>query len=268
MSPWAPGHARRHAAWALRPDTASDLLECFFSFHLFPFVSILNVTRRHRLLYISRENHCRAKVQQLDAPWESSHTKMLHKLAPIRSMRHLKNIEVIFGGGHDRRENHGKARTPQLKTEWLWGRQQLSRHYQGQGPPDNKHIYQVTLAPPFHKVITGVTKRRLQSKGHSMELQCLSRQRINWFWSIETPFIHPPKKICIQLHKIHNQRKFRNLTSDYTESCCWRSVHQEMWSRRCDTAEMWDMRIWQVGSARKAAFFHSFVASPARKVRS
>ena len=65
-----------------------------------------------------------------------------------------------------------------------------------------------------------------------------------------------------------SQRKFRNLTSDYTESCCWRSVNQEMWSRRCDTAEMWDMRIWRVGSARNAVFFHSFVASPARKVRS
>ena len=64
------------------------------------------------------------------------------------------------------------------------------------------------------------------------------------------------------------QRKFRNLTSDYTESCCWRSVNQEMWSRRCDTAEMWDMRIWRVGSARNAVFFHSFVASQARKVRS
>ena len=50
------------------------------------------------------------------------------------------------------------------------------------------------------------------------------------------------------------QRKFRNLTSDYTESCCWRSVNQEMWWRRCDTAEMWDMRIWRVGSARNAVF--------------
>ena len=67
---------------------------------------------------------------------------------------------------------------------------------------------------------------------------------------------------------IYSQRKFRNLTSDYTESCCWRSVNQEMWSRRCDTAEMWDMRIWRVGSARNAVFFHSFVASPTRKVRS
>ena len=28
------------------------------------------------------------------------------------------------------------------------------------------------------------------------------------------------------------------------------------------------MRIWRVGSARNAVFFHSFVASPARKVRS
>ena len=67
--------------------------------------------------------------------------------------------------------------------------------------------------------------------------------------------------------KDNNQRKFRNLTSDYTERCCWRSV-QEMWSRRCDTAEMWDMRIWRVGSARNAMFFHSFVASPAGKVSS
>ena len=51
------------------------------------------------------------------------------------------------------------------------------------------------------------------------------------------------------------QRKFRNLTSDYTESCCWRSVNQEMWSHRCDTAEMCDMRIWRVGIARNAVFF-------------
>ena len=67
---------------------------------------------------------------------------------------------------------------------------------------------------------------------------------------------------------VYDQRKFRNLTSDYTESCRWRSVNQEMWSRRCDTAEMWDMRIWRVGSARNAVFFHSFVASQVRKVRS
>ena len=67
---------------------------------------------------------------------------------------------------------------------------------------------------------------------------------------------------------INHQRKFRNLTSDYTESCCWRSDNQQMWSRRCDIAEMWDMRIWRVGSARNAVFYHTFVASPARKVRS
>ena len=64
------------------------------------------------------------------------------------------------------------------------------------------------------------------------------------------------------------QRKFRNLTSDYTESCCWRSVNQQMWLRRCDIAEMWDMRIWRVGSARNAVFYHTFVTSPAPKVRS
>ena len=46
------------------------------------------------------------------------------------------------------------------------------------------------------------------------------------------------------------QKKFRNLTSDYTESCCWRSVNQEMRSRRCDTAEMRDMRFWRVGTSQ------------------
>ena len=74
--------------------------------------------------------------------------------------------------------------------------------------------------------------------------------------------------ISISAYISYIQRKFRNLTSDYTESCCWRSVNQQMWSRRCDIAEMWDMRIWRVGSARNAVFYHSFVASPARKVRS
>ena len=44
---------------------------------------------------------------------------------------------------------------------------------------------------------------------------------------------------------IYYQRKFRNQTSDYTESCCWRSVNQEMRLRRCDRAGMWDMRIWR-----------------------
>ena len=77
-----------------------------------------------------------------------------------------------------------------------------------------------------------------------------------------------PRNLCASLctSMLHDQRKFRNLTSDY--SCCWRSVNLEMWSRRCDTAEMWDMRNWRVGSARKAVFFHSFVASKARKGRS
>ena len=60
------------------------------------------------------------------------------------------------------------------------------------------------------------------------------------------------------------QRKFR----DYTESCCWRSWNQEMWSRRCDTAEMCDMRFWRVGIVQNAVFFHSFVAPPAWKVSS
>ena len=71
------------------------------------------------------------------------------------------------------------------------------------------------------------------------------------------------------VYTLFYQSKFRNLTSDYyTESCCWRSVNQEMRSRRCDTAEMCDMRIWRVGIARNAMFFHSFVASLAGKVSS
>ena len=73
---------------------------------------------------------------------------------------------------------------------------------------------------------------------------------------------------CTYTFIIIYQRKFRNLTSDYTESCCWRSVNQEMWSRRCETAEMWDMRIWRAGSAWNAVFFHSFVTSLAGKVSS
>ena len=39
--------------------------------------------------------------------------------------------------------------------------------------------------------------------------------------------------------------------------------------RKCDAAEMCEMRrFWQVGIAETAVFFHSFVASPARKVSS
>ena len=56
------------------------------------------------------------------------------------------------------------------------------------------------------------------------------------------------------------RRKFKNLT------CCRRSANQEMWSRRCDTAEMCEMRrIWRVGIAGNVVFFQNFVASPARK---
>ena len=68
----------------------------------------------------------------------------------------------------------------------------------------------------------------------------------------------------------YNQGKFRNLTSDYIESCRPRSVKQEMSSRRCETAEVWEMRrFWRVGIAQNPAFFHffhNFVAPPARKV--
>ena len=63
-------------------------------------------------------------------------------------------------------------------------------------------------------------------------------------------------------------KNIRNLTSDYTQTCRWRSVSQKMWSRRCDTAEMCDMSFWRVGIARNAMFFHRFVASPGRKVSS
>ena len=41
-----------------------------------------------------------------------------------------------------------------------------------------------------------------------------------------------------------------------------------MIQQRCDTAEMCDMRIWRVGIARNAVFFHSIVASLAGKVSS
>ena len=61
---------------------------------------------------------------------------------------------------------------------------------------------------------------------------------------------------------IYYQRKFRNLTSDYTESCCWRSVNcqpRDVIQQRCDTAEMCDMRIWQVRIARNAVFFNSWL---------
>ena len=61
---------------------------------------------------------------------------------------------------------------------------------------------------------------------------------------------------------ISYQRKFRNLTSDYIESCRWRSVNQEMWSRTCDTTEMCEMKkFWRVGIARNAVCFHSFAGS-------
>ena len=80
--------------------------------------------------------------------------------------------------------------------------------------------------------------------------------------------IHIPINPKSLPEELPSQRKFRNLTSDYTESCCWRSVNQQMWLRRCDIAEMWDMRIWRVGSARNAVFYHTFVTSPGPKVRS
>ena len=52
----------------------------------------------------------------------------------------------------------------------------------------------------------------------------------------------------------YHQRKFRNLTSDYTESC------RQVLKHRCYTAQMRDMR--------ETLCFHSFVASKARKVSS
>ena len=43
------------------------------------------------------------------------------------------------------------------------------------------------------------------------------------------------------------QRKFRNLTSDCTESCRRRSINQDMGSRSCDAAEMCEVRkLWWV----------------------
>ena len=61
------------------------------------------------------------------------------------------------------------------------------------------------------------------------------------------------------------QRKFRNLTSDYTGSC------RQVLKHGCWTAEMFYSTdtghegFWRVGIARNAVFFHSFVA---RKVSS
>ena len=63
------------------------------------------------------------------------------------------------------------------------------------------------------------------------------------------------------------QRKFRNLTSDYTESC-------QVSKHGCSTAEMFygtdagHEGVWRVGLAPNAVFFHNFVAPPARKVSS
>ena len=117
-------------------------------------------------------------------------------------------------------------------------------------------VFQFARLKPNWWPCKSKSKWRWETSNFSVFLACLL-----WF------LIKYPSINLYQLYE-YDQRKFRNLTSDYTESCCWRFVNQEMWSRRCDTAEMWDMRIWQVGSARNAVFFHSFVASPARKVRS
>ena len=61
---------------------------------------------------------------------------------------------------------------------------------------------------------------------------------------------------------------FRNLTSDYADSC------RQVLKHRCLTAEMLNSAdvghegFWRVGIARNAVFFHSFMASQARKVSS
>ena len=64
---------------------------------------------------------------------------------------------------------------------------------------------------------------------------------------------------CYKVIQIYTNIKwslgiFRNLTSDYTESCRRKPVNQEMWSRRCDTVEMYEIRFWRVGIARNAVF--------------
>ena len=70
----------------------------------------------------------------------------------------------------------------------------------------------------------------------------------------------------IYLFIILHQRKFTNLTSDYTENC------RQVLKHRCLTAEMFHNTgagregVWRVGIARNALFFQSFVASKARKV--
>ena len=99
---------------------------------------------------------------------------------------------------------------------------------------------------------------------------------MNWF-SVQKPFktincykaksCQTPSKSLLWNHNhlcisMYHQRKSKNLTSEYTESCRRRSVNQGMRSRRCDPAEMCEMRrLWWVGLAQNAIFFHSFVAS-------
>ena len=90
-----------------------------------------------------------------------------------------------------------------------------------------------------------------------------------WKWEMDSNGIHHEDHQCER----HNQKRtanqsddsfqsnrhlpkeFRNLNSDYTESCRRRSVNQEMWSRRCDTAEMCEMRrFWRYRNCAECFF--------------
>ena len=88
--------------------------------------------------------------------------------------------------------------------------------------------------------------------------------------SLLTPCTAAARNCCCSLDGQRHQKKpsgyfvdiikgsLEVLTSDYTESC------RELLQHRCLTAKT----FWRVGIARNAVFFHSFVASKARKGRS
>ena len=91
----------------------------------------------------------------------------------------------------------------------------------------------------------------------------LTQRFSSWYFLRLTMRIYSNNKLCLFQYLLHCilyiiKGSLEVLTSDYTESC--RSLLQH----RCLTAEM----FWRVGIARNAVFFHSFVASKARKGRS
>ena len=64
--------------------------------------------------------------------------------------------------------------------------------------------------------------------------------------------LNVPCLLCLSLCLYYYQRKFRNLTSDYTESCRWRSVSQKMWSQMWYSRDVTDAIL--AGIAWNAVF--------------